>query len=590
MQSPSTAMKSAWAALSLVSLTLLATSQAFVPSVSSQASHVSLNVNIATEFLVNEFEKSTPPISNIMDTAEAPQVAKLSRSERKALERAKKGKNGRRQSPGHRKKNNGASARKSNKKYELHSQAVSRLTSDSTADDVLRAIKRAQNLHDAEDIRTIEKFLLEEVDEHFAFGYRGALLSRLAVAALHMNNHDLARTAIDVRRSECRASMLPMEGAAIIRGLLRVHNVTDALEVLEDELCLPLEGTDLTSTANQDRLKWRASALCSIASRHFFEGEPSMSVLACEKLSELGPLVRESRLTAEKLNMPWSRLIRGASQCEAGRRDGSVEACEGVDAELPCNLVYSVLGAMSTFPSDNNNEVYERVSNSLVRRVLFLTGAVDMKGCPPADRGEAAFIGRSNVGKSSLINMITNRKSLAYTSKRPGKTQQFNFFAVNDKVGREKEVKYGDEVLGEADPDSFLIADLPGFGFAKVPEAQRNAWSEFMSEYLHERKNLRVVFHLVDSRHGPTEEDRKIMKQVSENLNPKTNYVVVLTKADKNIKGGAGIGKVSKNVMEDLRTAMNDNGVGKRPVILSSSNTKLGRDDLWRYLRLAAEA
>ena len=168
-----------------------------------------------------------------------------------------------------------------------------------------------------------------------------------------------------------------------------------------------LQGTPLTSSENQERLKWRALALCSIASRHFFQGEPSMSVVACQKLSELGPIVRESGLTAAQLDMPWSRLILGASQCEAGRRDGSVKACEGLEADMPCNLVYSVLAAMSTFPSDNNNEVYERLSNALVRRVLFLTGAVDMKGCPPPDRGEAAFIGRSNVGKSSLINMVS---------------------------------------------------------------------------------------------------------------------------------------------------------------------------------------
>lgn len=183
---------------------------------------------------------------------------------------------------------------------------------------------------------------------------------------------------------------------------------------------------------------------------------------------------------------------------------------------------------------------------------------------------------------------ITNRKSLAYTSKRPGKTQQFNFFAINDKPGLEKEVKYGDNIPGKPDADSFLIADLPGVGFAKVPQQQRDAWAAFMSQYLAERKNLRVVFHLVDSRHGPTDEDKKIMKQVSEKLPSKANYVVVLTKADKNVKGAPG--KVSRDVMDSLRDAMNENGVGKRPVILTSANTKLGRDDLWRYLRLAAEA
>ena len=117
--------------------------------------------------------------------------------------------------------------------------------------------------------------------------------------------------------------------------------------------------------------------------------------------------MRESGLQATDVNMPWLRIIKGAAQCESGRRDGTVKACSGFeDVELPCNLVYSVLNAMTTFPSENDDRVFEALSNSLVRRVLFVTGAVDMAGCPAADRGEVAFIGRSNVGKSSLINMV----------------------------------------------------------------------------------------------------------------------------------------------------------------------------------------
>ena len=154
----------------------------------------------------------------------------LSRPEKKALERAKK-----------LRKKNGKKPKKT-PQYKLHSQKISSLSKDtSTADDVLQAIKRAQNLHNANDLRVIENFLLHEVDESFAFGYLGSLLSRLAVAAMHMDNHELARNALERRRTEFRPSMLPMESAAIIRGLLRMHNVTDALEVLNDELCLPLE-------------------------------------------------------------------------------------------------------------------------------------------------------------------------------------------------------------------------------------------------------------------------------------------------------------------------------------------------------------
>ncbi len=187
---------------------------------------------------------------------------------------------------------------------------------------------------------------------------------------------------------------------------------------------------------------------------------------------------------------------------------------------------------------------------------------------------------------------VTNRKSLAYTSKRPGKTQQFNYFAVNDKPGREKEVKYGDEVKGEKDPDAFYILDVPGFGFAKVPEKQRDAWSDFLSTYIETRKTLRVVFHLIDGRHGPIDEDFRIMKQVGETKRTGVQYVVVLTKADKNIKGPSSKnqGKVSKNVLEKVRKAAKENGVGTAPILLTSAETKLGRDDMWRYMRLAAEA
>merc|ERR1711935_8079 len=491
--------------------------------------------------------------------------------------------------------NNNGKKKNSKKHYKLHSTAVSQLTSSSTADDVVKAIKRAQKLHDHHDLRVIANFLIDECDVGFAYGYRGSLLARLAVAALRWENHDVARRAIDIRKLEYRASTRPMESAAIIRGLLRVHNVTDALEMIADELSLPMDGVSLETDETHEKIKHRARSLGSVASRHLFEDEPSMAVLALQMLKDMGPAARN--LSAEELDMPWLRLLSGASQCEKGRRKGHVKACEGLadSVELPCNLAYSVLNAMSSFPSDNDDSIYEALSNCLVRRVLFITGAVDMKGLPPPDRGEAAFIGRSNVGKSSLINMVTNRKSLAYTSNTPGKTQQFNFFTVNDKPGREKEFRFGDKVSGKKDDDSFYLVDLPGFGFAKVPDKQKNQWASFMGEYLENRKNLKVVFHLIDSRHGPIDEDSAIMKQVGETLSSNVAYVIVLTKADKNVKGNSAKngsnkpGKVSIDVMNKLREAMRENNVGKAPVLLSSAENKLGRDDVWRYLRRAAE-
>jgi GTP-binding protein len=346
----------------------------------------------------------------------------------------------------------------------------------------------------------------------------------------------------------------------------------------------------LNTTENKDQLMLRSLSLASIASRYFYEGDPSKAIMACKMLVKMGPLVREAKLEKGELNMPWLRIIKGAAQCESRRRDGSVRADENVDVDLPCNLIYAVLGAMTTFPSENDDRVFEALSNSLVRRVLFVTGAIDMAGCPKADRGEAVFIGRSNVGKSSLVNMVTNRKALAYISKRPGKTQQFNYFVVNDKPGKEKEIKYGDTIRGEPDRDSFYIVDLPGFGFAKVPEQLRKEWADFMREYLAQRRTLKVVFHLIDGRHGPIDEDMTIMRQVGESLPKNIAYVVVLTKADKNVKGPKKAGKVSIDVLNTVRETMRANKVGNAPVIVTSAETKQGRDDIWRYLRLAAEA
>lgn len=268
----------------------------------------------------------------------------------------------------------------------------------------------------------IANFLIDEVDESFGFGFRGSLLARLTVAALHMSNDgaetcEIARRAINLRRTEYRSSMLPMESAAIIRGLLRIHNVTDAFDILDDELSLPMEGASLQTPESQDKLKYRAYSLSSIASRHFFECEPNCAVRACSMLTKLGPTICGSDLTAEDLNMPWARIIHGAAQCESSRRDGSVK-CDST-IELPCNLVYSVLNAMNSFPSNNDDETYEALSNALVRRTLFITGAVSIEGCPDEDRGEAVFIGRSNVGKSSLVNMVCSKSGVCIVIELP---------------------------------------------------------------------------------------------------------------------------------------------------------------------------
>lgn len=185
-------------------------------------------LRLGQKSLTLKFSESDDTVT--ASNSDMPKKKKLSRPERKALERQKK-----QQAPVTEKRNQARA------KYGLHSNAVSELTLESGPEDVLRAIKRAHNLYDIHDIRVIGSFLLDECGVDFAYGFRGSLLARLAVAALHVGNHEVARRAIAVRRVEYRSSMLPMESAAIIRGLLRTKNATEAMEVLHDELKLPLQ-------------------------------------------------------------------------------------------------------------------------------------------------------------------------------------------------------------------------------------------------------------------------------------------------------------------------------------------------------------
>lgn len=508
---------------------------------------------------------------------------KLSRPERKRAERQKKKPAGGDGTAARRKEEGGVGAP---------------LCPDTTTpDDVSRLIKRGHRSRSHADLEELCDFLVDGVSPSYAYGYRGSLLSRLAVACLHCSRADLSARCLAARAADHAGGAAPAESAALVRALDRAGDIEGAEFVLNDELALPqpyrMSGGTADPLAATERdaevLLHRCRSLRSVALWRFHSDDPVGGVATTKRLAELGPVVRTAQLPEEEAAVEWERLVEEAAQCEGRRRKGQLTIPDGAD--LPCNIVYAVLDAMGAFPSENDDATFERLANALVRRVEFVTGAVGMAGLPLPDRGEVAFIGRSNVGKSSLVNMVTNRRSLAYTSKTPGKTQQYNYFAVNDKPELARQIRYGDEVGGEKDTDSFYIADLPGFGYAKVPEAQRLKWSEFLAEYMEKRPNLRVIFHLVDSRHGPVAGDEAIMEQAAAGLRKGAKYVVVMTKADKNIKGSTGndVGKVSRSVMEKVRAAMRRAGVKNAPVLLTSAETKLGRDDVWRYLRLAAE-
>lgn len=142
-------------------------------------------------------------------------------------------------------------------------------------------------------------------------------------------------------------------------------------------------------------------------------------------------------------------------------------------------------------------------------QVDFVKGVVAMSGLPPADRPEVCFAGRSNVGKSSLINALTGRKALARASNTPGRTQEINYFALSD---------------------SHYLVDLPGYGFANAPLEKVRAWQALLKQYLSGRATLRRAFVLIDSRHGIKPVDEEIMSLLD---SAAVTFQCVLTKSDK---------------------------------------------------------
>lgn len=173
--------------------------------------------------------------------------------------------------------------------------------------------------------------------------------------------------------------------------------------------------------------------------------------------------------------------------------------------------------------------------------VAFLKGIVAMSGLPPADRLEVCFAGRSNVGKSSLINALTGRKALARASNTPGRTQEINFFTLGD---------------------SHYLVDLPGYGYANAPVAVVQKWQALLKQYLSGRQTLRRAFVLVDARHGVKPVDEEIMRLLDSAAVP---FQVVLTKTDK-------INATErKNVLEQVRRHLAPHPAAFPELILTSS-------------------
>lgn len=144
-----------------------------------------------------------------------------------------------------------------------------------------------------------------------------------------------------------------------------------------------------------------------------------------------------------------------------------------------------------------------------IKEARFVISNSKVEKCPKPDRPEYAFIGRSNVGKSSLINMLTNKRSLAKISGKPGKTKLINHFIINDE---------------------WYLVDLPGYGYAKVPKAERIKWEQFLRRYILKRENLYCLFVLIDSRHQAQPVDLKFMEWLGISQIP---FSIIFTKTDK---------------------------------------------------------
>lgn len=191
----------------------------------------------------------------------------------------------------------------------------------------------------------------------------------------------------------------------------------------------------------------------------------------------------------------------------------------------------------------------------IIHTAEFLESNTDYRKCPKPDKPEYAFIGRSNVGKSSLINYLLGRKNLAKVSSTPGKTKLINHFIVN----------------GE-----WYLVDLPGYGYAKIAKTEREKWEAMIRNYLLKRTNLMTTFILVDSRIEFKKSDRDMINWFGENQLP---FAIVFTKADKLTSN-----QLASNTAA-VKSALKEDWEELPPVYITSSETGLGCDDILKFIQ-----
>ena len=190
----------------------------------------------------------------------------------------------------------------------------------------------------------------------------------------------------------------------------------------------------------------------------------------------------------------------------------------------------------------------------VIKSAEFVISNSQVSKCPTTGLPEYAFIGRSNVGKSSLINMLTGRKGLAMTSQKPGKTQLINHFIIND---------------------AWYLVDLPGYGYARLSKDGREKLKKMIEDYTLERKELICLFVLVDARHNPQKIDLEFIEWLGEEGVP---FALVFTKDDKLTKG-----KLAANI-EGYKARLRQQWEELPPLFITSSEERLGREELLDYI------
>ena len=189
-----------------------------------------------------------------------------------------------------------------------------------------------------------------------------------------------------------------------------------------------------------------------------------------------------------------------------------------------------------------------------IKTARFLMSNKDLKKCPEPSLPEYAFIGRSNVGKSSLINMLTGQKKLAKTSSTPGKTQLINHFLIND---------------------NWYLVDLPGYGYAKVSKKYKDKFQSYIVDYVLKRQNLYCIFVLVDSRHEPQKIDVEFMNWLGEKEVP---FALIFTKGDK-----LGKTKLAQNIA-GYQKELFESWAELPPMLVSSAESGLGKEEILTFI------